>query len=85
MYAPKVEWGRKNQREGGVKMTKRSFFQDAKTGKIVSKEYAKNHPDRTIKHTFNTKKGKQSAELRARQTIFLNPLSAIVVIRTITL
>lgn len=39
-------------------MAKRSFFQDAKTGKIVSKEYAKNHPNTTIKHTFNAKKGK---------------------------
>ena len=50
--------GKKNYREGGVKMAKKSFFQDAKTGKIVSSEHAKKHPNTTIKHTFNTKKGK---------------------------
>ncbi len=48
-----------SQKEGGEsKMAKKSFFQDAKTGKIVPKDYAKKHPNTTIKHTFNTKKGK---------------------------
>ena len=50
-------------------MEKKYFYQDAKTGKIVSNDYAKKHPNTTIKHTFNTKKGKQSAELEPRQTI----------------
>ncbi len=39
-------------------MAKKSFYQDAKTGKIVSVDYAKKHPDTTIKHTFNPKKEK---------------------------
>lgn len=52
-------------------MAKKYFYQDAKTGKIVSDDYAKKHPNTTIKHTFNTKKGKQSAELEPRQTIYL--------------
>ena len=41
-------------------MAKKSFNQDAKTGKIVSNDYAKKHPSTTIKHTFDTnpKKGK---------------------------
>ena len=48
------------QRKGGDNMSKRYFYQDAITGKIVSENYAKKHPEKTIKHSFETKpkKGK---------------------------
>ena len=63
-------------------MAKKHFYQDAKTGKIVSNDYAKKHPNTTIKHTFNTKKEKQSEELRPRQTInFLKSTYKLVVKR----
>lgn len=39
-------------------MSKKYFYQDAITGKIVSEEYAKKHPERTIKHSFETKSKK---------------------------
>jgi len=39
-------------------VAKKYFYQDAKTGKIVPSNYAKKHPNTTIKHTLNTKKGK---------------------------
>lgn len=41
-------------------MAKRTFYQSAVNGRIVSKDYAKKHPEKTIKHSFETKpkKGK---------------------------
>ena len=42
-------------------MAKRTIYQSAVNGRIVSKDYAKKHPEKTIKHSFETKpkKGKQ--------------------------
>ena len=59
MSMPKDNGLENNSGKGGsADMAKKSFHQDAKTGKIVSSDYAKKHPNTTIKHTFNTKKGK---------------------------
>lgn len=40
-------------------MAKKSFYQNADNGRIVSKEYSDKHPKTTIKHTYDTKPKKK--------------------------